>query len=478
MTVTAERLPRGLKMGHGLGAGAMGVKETGLTTFFMLYYNQVLGFDPRVISVVLIISMFVDAVVDPSIGRLSDRTRSRWGRRLPWLYHAALPMAISWTLLWLTREPTSLSAILLLFNVIAVRLFVSACEIPALSLMAELTQDYDERTGLARYRFLFGWLAGLVATSLAYGYFLVDPSGESQGLLYEAGYWHFGLFGAGLILVTTLGSALIQHKRVANLTPTIIDHHDHSLWQDIRLAFQNPSFRALAIGTAFIVAGYATSISAINYMLLYVWQVTDTQIAYYPAGLAVVVMAAFLLVSPLHRRFGKRDTAVVGSVVAGLLTLATYSARNFGWWPEFGTNFSASLLLLCFTTALLAQVLCNISASSMVAEIVEDHESSHGQRREGLFYSAYLMIQKFGQAFGIFMVGQMIAFAGLEAKISPADLSPDIAVTLSWAYGVTIFLMALGASLFFRQYRIDRAGHEARLVELSAKKRQLSAQSN
>src|SRR3546814_9261011 len=77
------RLPTRIKAAHGLGSVALGIKESGLTTFFMIYYNQVLGFDPRVVSLILIGAMIVDAMVDPMIGRLSDATRSRLGRRLP-----------------------------------------------------------------------------------------------------------------------------------------------------------------------------------------------------------------------------------------------------------------------------------------------------------------------------------------------------------------------------------------------------------
>src|SRR3546814_18557782 len=93
------RLPTRIKAAHGLGSVTLGIKESGLTTFFMIYYNQVLGFDPRLVSLVLIGAMFVDALVDPLIGRLSDATRSRLGRRLPWLYGAALPLAIAWVVL-------------------------------------------------------------------------------------------------------------------------------------------------------------------------------------------------------------------------------------------------------------------------------------------------------------------------------------------------------------------------------------------
>jgi glycoside/pentoside/hexuronide:cation symporter, GPH family len=328
MTAPAERLPLSLKSAHGLGAVAMGVKETGLTTFFMLYYNQVLGYDPRTISMILIVAMFADAVADPMIGRLSDATKSRWGRRLPWLYAAALPMAISWAFLWLDRGAQSQSVFWLAINVIAVRLFVSACEIPSVSLVAELSQDYDERTALTRFRFLFGWTGGLITTALAYGYFLTSDVPGENGLLNASGYESFGWFGAGVIILSTILSAWGQQRRILALPTRPLPREQHSVLTDLRRAFRNPSFRALAIGALFIVAAYSTSIAAINYMMLYVWQLSDQQMTYYPLGLGVAVVASFLLVQPLHRRFGKRDIAIFGGLFSAGINLLTYAARN------------------------------------------------------------------------------------------------------------------------------------------------------
>jgi GPH family glycoside/pentoside/hexuronide:cation symporter len=464
-----KRLPLGLKMGHGLGSVAMGVKETGLTTFFMLYYNQVLGYDPRVISMVLIVAMFADAIVDPLIGRWSDATRTKWGRRVPWLYAAALPMAISWAFLWTYREPAAQSVVMLALNVIAVRIFVSACEIPAASLTAELTQDYDERTGLTRFRFLFGWTGGLITTALAYGYFLVSSDGSQNGLLNAKGYESFGYFGAGLLLISTIASAMAQHKRVVALPERAAPAHSLSMFGDLYRAFRNPSFKALAIGALFIVASYGSTVAAINYMMLYVWQLTSPQISLYPAGLAFAVLGAFLLVSPLHRRFGKRNSAIAGIIISAVITALTYTARNLGLWPELGTNFAAALLLLLFTSALLGQIITTISASSMIAEIVEDHEASHGERCEGMFFAGYFMVQKFGQALGIFVVGQMIAWAGLGGQISPADLPPHIADNMGWAFVGIVLVLGIGAAFALQHYRINRSDHEARVAAIAAK---------
>lgn len=459
-------LPTRIKLAHGLGSVTLGIKEAGLTTFFMLYYNQVLGFDPRTVSLVLIGAMIIDALVDPMIGRLSDATRTRIGRRLPWLYGAAAPMAIAWALLWMSPDIAAHSTLGLILNVVAVRILVSACEIPSISLVAELTRDYDERTTLMRFRFLFGWLGGLTATALAYGYFLKSDDPTQSGLLEAAGYTEFGLFGAAVILLSTLGSALGQHRRIMSLPPPARGGGGHSMIADIALAFRNPAFVALVSGALFIVTGYATTIASINYMMLYVWRVGDVQLAWYPLGLAIAVFGAFLAVGRAHRRFGKRDTAIAAALFSGVLAFLPYAARNLGLWPDLGGWASMILLLSFMTLSLFGQIVANISAASMVAEIVEAHEVEHGTRIEGVFFAGYLMTQKFGQAIGIFLVGQLVAFAGLGDRVRPEDLAPGTAAEMGWIYAAAMVLIGLLAATGLRRYTIDRAGHEARLALL------------
>ncbi|PKP96478.1 MAG: sugar transporter [Alphaproteobacteria bacterium HGW-Alphaproteobacteria-13] len=463
----SEKLPFRIKLSHGFGAATMGVKEAGLTTFFMIYYNQVLGFDPRLVSLVLIGAMLIDALVDPLIGRLSDATRTRIGRRLPWLYGAALPMAIAWALLWASPDVIARSTPGLVLSVVAVRILVSACEIPSVSLVAELTRDYDERTTLMRYRFLFGWLGGLSATALAYGYFLKSDDPAKIGLLDPAGYAAFGLFGAALIFVSTLGSAAGQHRRILSLPPPPARAHGPSMLAEIALAFRNPAFVALASGALFVVTGYATMIASTNYVMLYVWRLTDAQLAWYPASLAVAVFGAFAAVGRAHRRLGKRDTAVAAALFTGAVAFLPYAARNLGWWPELGGWPSMALLFAFLTISLFGLVIAHISCSSMVAEIVEAHEIDHGTRIEGVFFAGYLMIVKFGQALGIFIVGQLVAFAGLGERIRPEDWPAGTAAMMAWIFAVLMILILIMAAVGLRRYTIDRASHEARLAALA-----------
>ncbi|TAD80452.1 MAG: sugar transporter, partial [Sphingomonadales bacterium] len=213
MGVIAGKLPMRVKLIAGFGSIAFGVKDSGFSFFLLIFYNQVLGMDAGLVSLALLIALLVDAVVDPIIGNLSDRTYTRWGRRLPWLYAAPVPLAFLWVLLWSPPEGTAPSFAGLVGIAIGVRVLLSACEVPSISLVPELTADYDERTTLFRYRFLSGWIGGLLMMVLAYTVFMPG----ADGLLKVDGYQAFGIFGGVLMAVSVIGSAVGLHPLVARL---------------------------------------------------------------------------------------------------------------------------------------------------------------------------------------------------------------------------------------------------------------------
>ena len=222
MSVPSEgKLPLRLKLVHGLGSIAYGVKDASFSTFLLLFYNQVLGLQATLVSAALMLALFIDAFIDPLIGHMSDRTYTRFGRRLPWLYIAAIPLGLAWLLLW--APPAAADGHIFAYLVVTavlVRALVSACEVPSVALVPELTRDYDERTGLMRFRYLFGWAGGLLMLYLAYAVFRKPDVGHKVGQLNPDGYWAYCLFGGLLIAVTVLLSSAGQHTRVAHWADT------------------------------------------------------------------------------------------------------------------------------------------------------------------------------------------------------------------------------------------------------------------
>src|SRR6266446_7019696 len=165
------------------------------------------------------VALFIDALLDPLVGFVSDHLHSRWGRRHPFMYAAALPVAVAYYFLW--NPPADLSQGQLfgyfLTMAVLVRVLISCYEIPSSSLVSELTDRYDERTSILSYRYFFGWWGGLTISVLAYTVFLTADATHPVGVLNVGGYQRYGLVAALIMACAILISAIGTHSFIPYL---------------------------------------------------------------------------------------------------------------------------------------------------------------------------------------------------------------------------------------------------------------------
>ncbi len=460
-----ERLPLGLKLFHGFGSIAYGIKDNGFSTFLLIFYNQVIGLDAKMVSFALMIALFIDAFADPVIGHLSDRTYTRWGKRLPWLYLAPIPLAFSWLLMW--APPLDIGDWIFVYLIavaILVRTLISCCEVPSVALLPELTRDYDERTGLMRYRFLFGWAGGLLMLYLAYAVFLVADETHKVGQLNANGYWNYAIFGAILMATSVLISALGQHARIAHLPKTKPEKTSiaQSL-SEIRISFSHPAFRKLMIGGMLSYTSQGITFSITTYLFLFVWQFSDQAFQFYPFVLFGSMVGAFFLVTTLNRRFEKRNTAVFCGLIALIFWMAPFILRGCDFWPVAGSQVSTIGLYAFSFTATMLSITVMITGSSMMADVVEASEVETGRRAEGLFYAGGLFMQKCATGIGIFVSGLIVSLSGLPEKAVPGRVDIGVLDSLSLTYCSVVAVLAILSAIAFARFPISRADHEARV---------------
>ncbi|MFN4221098.1 MULTISPECIES: MFS transporter [Novosphingobium] len=458
----AGRVPTRLALFNGLGSVAYGVKDSGFATFLLLFYNQVLGMDARLVSLALLIALVFDGLIDPVVGHFSDRTRTAWGRRLPFLYLAPIPLALAWAFLWSpVGEP---SFAVLLFSAILVRALVAMCEVPSAALIPEITRDYDQRTRLTRFRFLFSWGGGLLMLLLAYGVFLPNA------MLAREGYRNFGLFGAGLMALCVLASAIGQHRWVAGSPPEQAGPRKSALASlgEIRESFAHPACLIVmgAIAAALTAQGITFALS--NYLYLYVWKFTPTALKAFPFLLFASVVGASLLVGRAQKRWGKAGT-VMRMVPLGMVFWAgPLLLRWLGLWAPDGTTPALAAMFACTLTSNTFTVTGTMTLWSMVADVVEASEEETGRRSEGTLSAGAFLASKCAGGMGVFISGLLLSFAGLGANTPPADVLPDVTYRLSLAYVACIATLATLTALIVRRFPIDRAAHEARLARLDS----------
>ncbi|WBH18376.1 MFS transporter [Sphingomonas radiodurans] len=461
---------------YGFGAAAYGVKDSGFGTFLLLFYNQVIGVPAATVGFVIMLALVIDAFVDPTVGFLSDRTRTKWGRRHPWLYGSALPIMLGWVLLWNPPQSSQAATLGWLFVMaVLVRSAVSAYEVPSQAMAAELSADYDERTRIMATRYLFGWLGGLIMLIGAYWIFLSPTPEYPNGLLNPAGYKSFAIAGALFMGFAILTSALGTHREIPNLPNPVIEKQSlKKNFADLRETMNNRAFVILMIAGLFVYTNQGITYAISNYLYTYVWQFTTITVVGYtlptfvPLSFSLFggVLVAFVVAPKLGKTTSKPKAASVAAVLAIIIGTAPYWLRLAGVFPQVGEPAMLPLLFAFLAAGTAAGVTAHILGASMMADVVEDSEQRTGRRSEGVFFAGGFFIQKCTSGVGIFATGLILAVAGFPAKAVPGQVPVEVVDRLTIIYIVTATVLALIAAVAYRKFPFGRAEHTARLEAL------------
>ncbi len=464
------RLPLRIKLGNGFGSVAYGVKDNGFATLLLLFYSQVLGLEARLVGLILLVALLLDAMIDPLVGYWSDKTHSRWGKRHPWMYAAILPMAAAWIMLWHPPETSAgwLYAYLLLFAFL-MRAAVSCFEIPALSVVPGLTSDYDERTSLTRWRSIFGWAGGLVMLTLAFGAFLVPSARYPVGQLNIDGYELYGWTGAFLMIIATSVSALTTHRRIAGLDSNPPVHLP--LGQTVRKiarTLANRAFLILLASTLFAFINQGLAFSATTYLLSYYWEMPQAGFLAYSLTLFVGVVGAFFLVGFMQGRIEKKTGAVFTGIASLGLAVTPYLLRFAGYFPDNGQPALIPALFTLITISNALAVAAMILTQSMAADIIEASQEETGERTEGLFYSAYFFTQKCATGVGIFLTGMIVSASEFPAKAKPGEVAEAVLTSMATYWLIALVVIAIASISFISRFPITRSDHERRVAKLAS----------
>jgi GPH family glycoside/pentoside/hexuronide:cation symporter len=469
-TASATRPTLRTKVGYGFGSVAMGVSVVGLSgAMIQIYLNQVVGLPALLVGSLIMMSLMVDAVVDPLIGHWSDRTRTRWGRRHPFMYAAAIPAGIFYYLLW--NAPSGLSMTMMAaFSVsmlIAARVTLSLYSIPSDALTPELTPSYDGRTTLISYRWFFGTLGGGAIVVLLNEVLLRPGAKGGGGILNQQGYGAFGLLASVVIVIAILVCAIGTHDRIPSL-PTAssrrVDFAD--TLRDLRITLTNRSLVALLLGGVLGGVGGGVSLGLSIYMYTHLWGLDPAQIGLVvPMGYLGSIIAVFIAPA-LARRFGKK-TAMIGLFSASVLTAGgPIFLRAIGLMVPNNSPWLLPILVVDAMVGATFAVVGYILVGSMMSDVVEDVAVKTGVRSEGLLFATNGLLSKFTGGIGAFLAGLILTIVHFPPHALRGTVSPELMHHLSLIYlPVTVFFSVVSIAVL-GLYRIDRQTHERNLDTL------------
>lgn len=460
------------KLAYGFGSVAYGVKDNGFNYFLLLFYSQVIGVDARLVGLAITTALVIDAISDPIVGYWSDNFHSRFGRRHPFMYASAIPVAATYFLMWNPPQGWSDEALFgyLLVMAVLIRTFITFYETPSSALAPELTDDYDQRSSLLSFRFYFGWTGGNVMSVLMFmGLFpLFVTAAIPDGRFNRDAYELYGIIASTLIFLAIIVSAGGTHARIRHLKkpPPKRVMTLGRVFREIIETLVNRSFVSLFF--AALLGAVATGLSAALafYFSIYFWGFDPRQIGWITVSVFGSAIIGALMAPYITRTLGKKRGAIIIGLVAFLGAPLPVTLKLFGLLPDDPAfNFPIVVATTMIDTGL---IICfQILSSSMLADLVEQAELRTGRRSEGLFFAASTFIRKTVQGVGVITAGFVLTLSGFPTGASPDQVSDETLWRFGALYVPTILSIWMAMIAVMATYKLSRSDHEENLRKLA-----------
>jgi GPH family glycoside/pentoside/hexuronide:cation symporter len=371
----SERLSKRAKLLYGVGDTGLSLTGSIIGAFFAIFLTDVAGIRPGMAAAAIFIGRTWDYVNDPLIGHLSDRARTRWGRRRPFLLFGSIPFALAFAMLW-WRPPLDNQIALTVYYALAYIVYEVAATfiyMPYFALTPELTLDYDERTSLTSYRMFFSIAGSLVAFTIPLA-MVGRFTGENAPRILLMGLV-FGLVSAAGMLTTFFGTRERQEYQEQK-QPRLLD--------SLRAALKNrPFIFSMAV---YLLTWMAVKVveSTLLFFVKYVIE-RESHSDLIMAVIFVVAIFALPLWEWASRHLNKRLAYVAGIAFWAVvqIVLVTLGAST----PLVVILFLAGLAGIGVSAA-------HVIPWAIIPDAIEWDELQTGERHEGIFYSLVILIQK------------------------------------------------------------------------------------
>jgi len=445
----ADRLSRRTKFLYGIGDTGFSLTSTILGAYFAIFLTDVVGIAPTIAAAAIFIGRSWDYINDPLIGHISDRTRTRWGRRRPFLLFGALPFALAFLLLWV-RPPFQNPVALAAYYALAYLIFDAAATfvyMPYFALTPELTQDYDERTQLTSYRMFFSILGSLVAFTIPL--FIIGnftPENAPRVLLMGA---VFSAASVVPLLLTFFGT----RERTEYM-----EMKQPNLWESLRAARKNRPFVFGA--TIFLLTWVSVNIleTTLLYFVKYVAQ-KEAQSDLIMATIFVTAIVVLPFWNWAAQHWSKRQAYIGGIAfwaLVQIVLITVTAATPLGY-----------ILFLCVLAGIGVSA-AHVLPWSIIPDAVEWDELNTGERHEGMFYSLITLMQKIASSVAIPLALVVLDKTGYQPNL--AQQSQQALFGIRLVIGPIPALLLCAGIVFAVFYPLSRTQHAEITQELERRR--------
>ena len=437
-----HRVPLGTRIGFGIGDFGFLVVWQGTTLFLMYFYTDVIGIEPVLAGTIYLVAMVWDAVTDPVIAALAERTRTRWGRYRPWIALGAVPFGVSFALAFSTPGDLPVAPwVWALGTHLLLRTAYTVVSMPFNSMQARLTSDADERSVLAGFRMVGAASGGLAIVVLMP---LVVQSFAAQGEAY--GYLVAASLAGALAVAGLLYCAAAMREPGAGSEAA----PEQSLWADIAaipglFRSNGPLIRVFGV---IVIGSICLGMFGKNVLYHFKYDVGREDLTTF----ALVLPAVLLVVStPLWVWLSKRRSKRY-ALNAGLLIALTGYVLFFLNPSQFLPGAFAAIALIGLGGASLP-----VMFWAMLPDTIEYGEYRSGVRAESRTFGFATFAQKAAVGINALLLGALLSWAGFEANAAqtPATLVAMKAIMALVPAAGSIAILAI-----LRGYRLDRQTHE------------------
>ncbi len=458
------------KVGYSLGDAAANFYFQIYIVFLMYFYTDVFGISASIVGTMFLVSRIWDAVNDPMMGALADRTKSRWGKFRPWILFTSFPLAIVGVLAFTTPDLSTAAKIVyayVTYNFLM--MFYTANNVPYSALMGVMTGDTDERTGLASWRFTFAMGAALVIQGL-----MLPLVGKFGGGNEAKGFMFAMVFFSSLALVFLVTTFLTTKERIK---PD--PGQKTSIKQDLADLIKNRPWLAMFGATIFIFIYWSIKGGVGLYYTKYFVNldslqsflqnfglakspdadVVTTGFTFYSVAGNVAMIIGILFAKPLAVRFGKKN------VFRLCLFLAACSTVIFVF-------LAPTAVLWQFVFTILIQLTYGVTVPllwAMIADVADFTEWKTHRRATAMTFAGILFALKFGLSLGGFIFGRLLTFY---------KYVPNVAQSASTLRGIRYMISIIPAVGFFVAaglvffYIIDKSTEHEMQAELTERRKQ------